>query len=363
MENLKSTPLEAEHIRLKAKMAPFGGWNMPIQYESIIEEHTQCRKSIALFDTCHMGEFFFKGDLEKTNIEMAFSFKVGTIKVGKCRYGLILNEKGGMVDDCIIYRLGENELMMVVNAGTKDNDFNVIKSVLKDDFVFEDKSEVTSKLDVQGPLSRDLLRKYFGSAVDELKYFSFVKTSLMGQDVMLSRTGYTGELGFEIYMPSKICVDVWNDLLKDERIKPAGLGARDLLRLEMGYPLYGSDLDEETTPLEADLSYFVHLDKDFVGKDVLMRQVESGVEKIRVGFVCDGRRAPRHGYRIFAEGEDIGYVTSGGFSPSLGKGIGMGYVKTKYSTENSTLELSQDKVKIKAVVEKIPFYKDGSLRK
>jgi|YelNatPaOPRAMG01_1025707.scaffolds.fasta_scaffold06190_9 aminomethyltransferase len=363
MENLKSTPLEAEHIKLKAKMAPFGGWNMPIQYESIIEEHNQCRSKVALFDTCHMGEFFFKGDLQETNIEMAFSFNIGTIKIGKCRYGLILNEKGGIVDDCIVYRLSEDELMMVVNAGTKDKDFNVIKSVLKGNFVFEDKSDVTSKLDVQGPLSRDVLRKYFPNVIDELKYFSFTKDKLLGEEILLSRTGYTGELGFEIYMPSKICVDVWNDLLKDERVKPAGLGARDLLRLEMGYPLYGSDLDEDTTPLEADLTYFVHFDKDFVGKDVLIKQKNNGIEKIRVGFVCEGRRAPRHGYKIFAEGEDIGYVTSGGFSPSLGKGIGMGYVKTKYSTENSLLELSQDKVKIKAVVEKFPFYKDGSLRK
>ncbi|AEE14773.1 glycine cleavage system T protein [Thermodesulfobium narugense DSM 14796] len=363
MENLKSTPLEAEHIKLKAKMAPFGGWNMPIQYESIIEEHMQCRKSAALFDTCHMGEFYFKGDLANTNIEMAFSFKIGTINVGKCRYGLILNEKGGIVDDCIVYRLSADELMMVVNAGTKDNDFNVIKSVLKGNFIFEDRSETTSKLDVQGPLSRELLRKYFPGIIDELKYFSFTKTSLMNQEVILSRTGYTGELGFEIYMPSTICVDVWNDLLKDERIKPAGLGARDLLRLEMGYPLYGSDLDEDTTPLEADLSYFVHLDKDFVGKEALLKQKETELEKIRVGFVCDSRRAPRHGYKIFADGMDIGYVTSGGFSPSLGKGIGMGYVKPQYSSENTILELSQDRVIIKAVVEKIPFYKDGSLRK
>ncbi len=363
MQGLQRTPLYSEHLRLKAQMAPFGGWEMPIQYAGILNEHKACREGAALFDICHMGEFHLKGNIEKSGIEKAVCIPVSRIFPGRCKYGPMLNDKGGIIDDLIIYRLAEDELMIVVNAETTEKDFNNIKKYLNGIAVFQNISERTAKLDLQGPLTRDILIEKFGKEIESIPYFGFKKLDILGEKAVISRTGYTGELGYEIYIDSGSVKELWDILLSDPRVKPAGLGARDILRLEVGYSLYGHDIDEETTPLEAGLEAFIDFTKDFNGKDALLRQKEKGIEKKKIAFMTNSRRSPRRDYKITADGIEIGIVTSGVFSPMLSCGIGLGYVNVEYSKTGTKLVIKQDAVEIEAVITGLPFYKNGSLRK
>jgi aminomethyltransferase len=362
MEDLKATPLRGNHEGLKALMAPFGGWLMPIQYEGIIAEHKWCREQAALFDICHMGEFSFQGDIEGDGLENVFTFSVKSIPVGRSRYGFLLNDRGGVIDDLIVFRLAENEVMIVVNAATTDNDLAIIRSRLNAGARLIDISNQTAKVDLQGPLSRQVLVELFGREIGEIPFFKFIRTRILDADAIVSRTGYTGELGYEIFLPSNKVAELWELLLKDQRVKPAGLGARDLLRLEVGYSLYGNDLDQKTTPLAAGLSSFVNLNKEFVGKAALLEEQQKGPERVKVAFRCNSRRAPRHDYQIFSNGSQVGAVTSGAFSPMLSCGIGLGFVKPEASTVGSQLQLKQDRVEIDAEVVELPFYAGGSLR-
>lgn len=362
MEDLKDTPLRAHHEELKALMAPFGGWLMPIQYAGIIAEHKWCREKAALFDICHMGEFLFKGDIEADGLEHVFTFSVQGIPVGRSRYGFLLNAAGGVIDDLIVFRLAENEVMIVVNGATIDNDFAVIRSRLKEGAHLTDISAQTGKLDLQGPLSREVLVELFGAEVGAIPFFKFIRTRILGVDAIVSRTGYTGELGYEIFLPADKVTELWELLIKDERVAPAGLGARDLLRLEVGYSLYGSDLDEQTTPLAAGLASFVKLDQEFVGKEALLKEQQAGPARVKVAFKVDSRRAPRHHYEIFHDGVQVGSVTSGAFSPMLSCGIGLGYVKPEAAALGSKLVIRHERVEMEAVVVELPFYSGGSLR-
>ncbi|HTG82885.1 MAG TPA: glycine cleavage system aminomethyltransferase GcvT [Geobacteraceae bacterium] len=362
MEELKNTPLVDEHIRLKALMAPFGGWNMPIQYEGILAEHRWCREQVALFDICHMGEFLYRGDIEAGGLEDVFTFSVKSIPVGRSRYGFLLNERGGVIDDLIVFRLAEDEAMVVVNAATIDNDFAVIGSRLRGG-EFRNVSAETGKLDLQGPLSRQVLTEKFGPEIGRIPYFKFIRTEILGVPAIVSRTGYTGELGYEIFLPAGKVKELWDLLLADARVKPAGLGARDVLRLEVGYSLYGSDIDETTTPLEAGLDAFVNFDKDFVGKEALLRQKKDGLTRLKAAFLVGSRRSPRHHYEICFEGETVGAVTSGVFSPMLGCGIGIGFVKPEMAVIGVPLTIRHEKVTMDATVCELPFYQGGSLRK
>jgi len=360
---LKYTPLSNEHTKLGAKMAPFAGWNMPIQYEGIIAEHNHTRTSASLFDICHMGEFYVKGDALKTGLENMFFFSVIDMPVGKCRYGAMLNEKGGVIDDFIVYRLAPEEWMIVVNAGTIDKDFSHLKAHLKKGTRFENRSQITAKLDLQGPLSRDILVKLINPDVAKLKYYTFNYFDILGERNIISRTGYTGELGYELYISAGKVVELWNSLLKDKRLKPAGLGARDTLRLEMGYFLYGQDVDEDTTPLEANLEKFINFDRDFVGKAALLKQKKDGVKKLLVGFKADSRKSPRHGYSIAKSGRKIGIVTSGTFAPSLSCGIGLGYVAVAHAKIGEEILIKAASAsEISAVICDKPFYKNGTAR-
>jgi aminomethyltransferase len=362
MEDLKETALRAHHEGLKALMAPFGGWLMPIQYGGIIAEHKWCREKAALFDICHMGEFLFKGDIEADGLESVFTFSVKSIPVGRSRYGFLLNERGGVIDDLIVFRLAENEAMIVVNAATIANDFAVITSRLKPGASLTDISAKTAKLDLQGPLSRDVMVQHFGPEIAQIPFFKFIRTKILGADAIVSRTGYTGELGYEIFLPTEKVAELWDLLLKDERVEPAGLGARDLLRLEVGYSLYGSDLDEVTTPLAAGLASFVNLDKAFVGKEALLQEQQQGAAKVKIAFRVNSRRAPRHHYEIFQQGAQVGSVTSGAFSPMLSCGIGLGFVKPEASALGGKITIKHDKVEMEAEVVELPFYGGGSLR-
>jgi len=359
----KRTALYQEHLNLGARMVPFGGWSMPIQYEGIIAETEQCRTRAVLFDTCHMGEFYFKGDLAASGIERPISFPIDKVPVGKCKYGFLLDDKGCVIDDLIIYRLAEDELMFVVNAGTCENDYSVIKSYLSGDFVFDNISDNKVKLDLQGPLAKEVMTKIFDGPFDTLSYFGFFQTDYKGQQILISRTGYTGELGYEIYADTALGVDLWRTLLADERVKPAGLGARDVLRLEVGMSLYGNDIDAQTTPVEAGLSFFVDFNKDFVGKDVLVQQKAEGTSRKKIAFTAASRRSPRHDLDIYSGDRKIGVVTSGVFSPMLKCGIGLGYVEPEFSKIGTAIQIKSGKNMIDAEVSKLPFYTEGTARK
>ncbi len=361
MEQLKLTPLNSIHRSLNALMAPFGGWDMPIQYEGIIAEHSCCRTQAALFDICHMGEFIFEGDIVRDGLEDIFTFSVRTIPIGRSRYGFLLNSKGGIIDDLIVFRLAENRVMIVVNAATANHDFEVINQRLLSGSLINITAE-TAKLDLQGPLARDVLGGFFDSSITKIPYFNFITTTVMGCEAIVSRTGYTGELGFEIFLPSDHVVGLWELLMTDRRVKPAGLGARDLLRLEVGYSLYGNDLDDTVTPLEAGLDSFVNFNKEFIGKEALLQQKESGLAREKIAFRANSRRSPRHDYSICSNGERVGVVTSGAFSPMLESGIGIGFVKPGFSTPGTPLSICNDKVEIPANVCKLPFYTSGSLK-
>ncbi|MFC2061181.1 glycine cleavage system aminomethyltransferase GcvT [Elusimicrobiota bacterium] len=361
MENLK-TPLFAEHKKLNAKIISFGSWDMPVSYTGIIEEHAQCRREAALFDTCHMGEFIFRGDIPASGIEAEVTQSIEKTPTGCNSYGFILNENGGVIDDLIISKISENELLLIVNAATREKDYIMLKDRLKSGEL-EDVSDTTSKIDLQGPLSNQVITDNLGLSID-LKFFRFSNYKVLGKDSIISRTGYTGELGYEFYLDNSTAMKLWETLISDNRVKPAGLGARDILRIEMGYSLYGNELDENTTPVEAGLENFVHFEKDFIGKGALLKQIEAGPRKTKIAFKTASRRSPRQHYKILSGSNEIGTVTSGCFSPMLNCGIGMGYIKSELKESVSGIIITDgNTVEIEAEVTELPFYKNGSARK
>ena len=362
MEALK-TPLFDKHKALGARMVSFGGWDMPVQYsEGIIAEHVHTRTKVSLFDICHMGEIRIKGEGASDAMDRIFPRAVAAQKVGVCRYNFLLTEKGTVIDDLIIYKMDEDELFVVVNAATKDGDLAELKELLPDTLEISDESDATAKLDLQGPLSADVLAG-LGIPKEELPgYYKWIKTEIGGVPMLLSRTGYTGELGFELYFDAKFAEKIWDLLLEQPDVKPAGLGARDTLRLEMGYPLYGHEMDTETTPLEAGFGGMIKLDsgRNFRGADAL-RNIPPA--KKLVGIVLDGRRAAREGAEITIDGKVVGKVTSGAFSPTLGKAVAMGYLDAAVSVEEGAeLELAAGRSVIPGKITSMPFCKETSLR-
>jgi glycine cleavage system T protein (aminomethyltransferase) len=362
MDQLRETPLVTRHRERNALMAPFGGWNMPIQYEGILAEHRWCREKAALFDICHMGEFLYRGDIVSGGLDDVFTFSVTSIPEGRSRYGFLLNERGGIIDDLIVFRIAREKVMIVVNAATAENDFRVIGSRLRGADRFDDISSATAKLDPQGPLARDVMIAAIGPSVASLPYFRFATMDVLGSEAIVSRTGYTGELGYEIFLPTEKVVALWDRLLQDPRIKPAGLGARDLLRLEVGYSLYGNDLDETITPLEAGLGGFVNFDKEFVGRDALLAQRAEGLPRAKVAFRVASRRSPRHEYEIWRGDRKVGVTTSGGYSPMLGCGIGLGLVSPAAAATGTELSVRHESVSMSATSCELPFYRGGSVR-
>ncbi|MCX5665715.1 MAG: glycine cleavage system aminomethyltransferase GcvT [Candidatus Omnitrophica bacterium] len=360
--NILATPLIEEHKSLHARLGPFGGWMMPIQYSGIIEEHLWTRKHAGLFDICHMGEFLIEADLSKSNLESLMTIDLKGMGTSSCRYGFMLNETGGIIDDLLVYRLGDTRWMIVVNAATTPGDEDHMRKHLTGFTRFENISSSMGKLDLQGPESGAVLRKLAGADIERLKYYNFGYFTVLGEKIIISRTGYTGELGYELYMPNQKIALLWKKILEDGLVKPIGLGARDTLRLEMGYSLYGQDIDAKTSPLEAGLERFIYWDKDFIGKAALLKQKKDGLPQRMIYFMANSRRSPRHNYQIFSEAEDAGTVTSGSFSPSLGCGIGMGYVFKEVALGSQVL-LSEGAVSISAKVVDKPFYNNGSAKK
>lgn len=358
----KKTPLFNEHHKLGARCAPFGGWFMPIQYNGIITEHQWTRISCSIFDICHMGEFKLKAEPGKGGLEEIFTINLSKMPVMSCRYGFMLNDNGGVIDDVIIYKEKEDEFMLVVNAAATAGDFAHIKQCLSSGAQIEDISINTCKLDLQGPLSRDVLKSIVGPDIAKLRFYSFGFFSLLGQMCIISRTGYTGELGYELYIGKDNAGELWELLLKDKRVEPAGLGARDTLRLEVGYPLYGADIDLSRNPIEAGLESFVDFEKDFKGKAALEKFKAAGIGEKMACFISKSRRAPRHNYKIYSNAKQIGIVTSGSFSPSLSCGIGMGYIDNRFTIAGTRLMLKDGNVEIEAEITKKPFYKNGTAR-
>ena len=349
---LQKTPLYQEHLKLKAKIVPFSGWELPIQYQGIIEETVYTRSKVSIFDTSHMGEFLFEGDALASGLDYCVTIDLTKLPISKGKYGFLLNEEGGTVDDIIIFRLDTKKYLIIVNAGTQDKDFTLIKNSLKGDSSFKNLSNEFGKIDIQGPLAKEVMLG-IGILVADLPYFGINTINLNGTAGYVSRTGYTGELGYEVCLPNKEIISLWQKLLQNEVVKPAGLGARDILRLEKGYSLYGHELTEEITPFEAGLEKFIYLEKDFRGKAALLNKQKN---KVKVAFKTVSKRAPREGYKIYANDTVIGFVSSGTYSPFLEKGIGLGYIAADQTTKlNMNLTVGTESLKIDIALANLPF--------
>jgi aminomethyltransferase len=361
---LKRTPLYDIHTALGAKIVPFAGFEMPVQYPTgITAEHKAVREKAGLFDVSHMGEFIVRGPQAVEFVSYVTTNDVAALRPGQAHYSTILREDGTIVDDCLVYRSGDR-VLMVVNGSNIDKDFAHISRFLKKfpDAKLENISDQIALLALQGPDAERILQKHTDVDLSKIKYYEFTTGKVAGADrVYISRTGYTGEDGFELYIPAENAEKIWNALTASGEVTPAGLGARDSLRLEMGMALYGNDLDDTTTPLEASLGWLVKMKKgDFVGRDALAKQKEQGLKRKLVGFTTSERSFPRHGYPVFANGKASGEVRSGTMSPTLGIPIGTAYVPPESAAEGSPLEIEIRGKRVPAVVQKMPFYKNGS---
>ncbi len=365
-EPLLNTPLVDYHVALGARMAPFAGWNMPVQYsEGILAEHRHCRTAAALFDICHMGEFRVAGPQAAADLDRILARPVLDQAINTCRYNCLLNEHAGVLDDLIVYRFAEDEFFLVVNAGPRLHDAAWIQERLSPSTSFEDESDAIAKLDLQGPQSAAVLAE-LGLPIDrQPAYYRFLTLTLWGLPLLISRTGYTGERGFELYFPAAAAGQVWETILETPGVKPAGLGARDTLRLEMGFPLYGHEMDETITPVEAGFGAMLKLEKprEFIGSEVLRDPVRGRPRRRLFGFRLDSRRAARHGAAILVDGKQIGVVTSGAVAPSLDIAVAMGYVDAGFDLKpGDAVGLDAGKTVLSATVASTPFYTAGTAR-
>ncbi len=358
---MKKTPLHAQHIELGARMGEFGGWDMPIQYVGILQEHQHTRTKASIFDICHMGEFELEGPNVLQDIEALLTCNIASLDVGQVRYGFMLNNEGGTIDDLTCYRLDTNRYMFVVNAGTLDGDAEWIKSHISSDTTFIDRSDETAKIDVQGPKSREIIESVFDCILPELGFFRAEEIQLGGITCLLSRTGYTGEWGYELYVSTEASVTVWDKLLKHDLIEPCGLGARDTLRLEMGYPLYGHELCDTRTPAATTRGMFISKKKTFNGYDAVQADLENP-KQLLVALQFDSKRAARSHDKVFHNEIEIGEVTSGSLAPSLGVAIATAFVNAQFSEEGQTLQVEIRGKPFPAKVVTLPFYKEGTAR-
>ena len=357
---LKRTPFYNLHTALGAKMVEFAGFEMPVQYSSIIEEHLAVRLSAGVFDVTHMGEFYVRGTGALAFLQKVTINDVSRLKPGRVQYSAMCYEDGGIIDDLLIYRM-ENQYMLVVNASNLQKDFDWLQSQKFGDVELENVSDVTALLAVQGPKSLATLQKLTKEDLSRIEYYAFIRCILAGASMIISRTGYTGELGFELYFNADIetAENVWNaifDAGKEFSIRPVGLGARDTLRLEMGFCLYGNDIDKTTNPLEAGLGWITKLSKEeFNGRNAMLKAKEEGLKRKLVGFTLPDRTLARHGYEITYNGNVVGQVTSGTFSPSLKKGIGMGYVSAELANSGNVVSVRVRDKEIPATIVVMPF--------
>ena len=359
---MRRTPLFEKHAALGAKMVPFAGYEMPIQYEGIVAEHRAVRNSAGLFDLSHMGEFFFKGRDAGATLDRLVSSDIAGLEVGQARYGLLTNERGTIVDDVIVYRTGDGEYMMVVNAANIAKDRAHIVAHLKDEVTFDDRSYGTALVAIQGPRAAEILAAQTDADVRSLPSFGVAHGHVAGAGATVARTGYTGEDGFEVFVANADAAGVWDALLgsgRESGIKPIGLGARDTLRLEARFSLYGNDIDETTDPIEAGLGWTCKLDKEFTGRDVIAGKKAEGPKRKIAGLVIQGGVA-RHGHEVTQNGAVVGNVTSGTYGPTVEKNIALAYVPTPLTKIGTPLGVRIRGKDVPATVVKTPFYSRGT---
>lgn len=361
---MRKTPLYEKHLQLGAKVIDFGGWAMPVQYTNVMDEHRATREAAGLFDICHMGEIIVRGKQAFDLLQHCMTRNLAGLKEYQMKLSLLLNDEGGILDDLTVYRFAPDQYMVVTNAATKDKDLHQIlqtreKLNLGADII--DVSDRTAKLDLQGPKAESILREILKDDPAGVKYYEAMRTEALGLSVLVSRSGYTGEDGFEIYVDAESVGMLWDALLERGKacgLKPVGLGARDTLRLEAGMMLYGSEMSETVSPFEVVYGWLVDLSKEFVGREALLKQKEKGFARKLVGFEMEDRGIARHGYKIIGDdGSEIGEVTSGTFSPTLSKAIGLGFVPVACKEPGTTIRIRIRENIAKARVVKLPFYK------
>jgi aminomethyltransferase len=362
--SMKKTPLHDRHVALGAKIIDFGGWAMPVQYSNVIEEHHATRMKAGLFDICHMGEIEVKGPQAFELLQWVLSRNIEGQAIGQIKLSVMTNEKGGIIDDVTVYRLEEERYLVVTNAGTKDKDYSWIETQRNarglSDVEIVDNSDRTGKIDLQGPLSREILQSLASDDLAPLTYYHAKDTRVIDIPALVSRSGYTGEDGFEIYTDSRRIGEIWDKLLEVGAglgLKPVGLGARDTLRLEAGMMLYGNDMDETITPLEVVYGWVTNLEKNFVGSSALKKQKEKGLGRKLVGFEMEERGIARHGYKVFKNESEVGIVTSGTYTPTLRKAVGLAFVPVPYSRPGTDILIQIRDHHARARIVELPFYR------
>ena len=359
----KKTPLYEKHVTLGARIVPFAGFDMPVYYTSILEEVLLVRRRVGVFDVSHMGEIEVTGKDALEFVNYITTNNVFLLDEYQVQYSTMLYPHGGIVDDLLVYRLPD-KVLLVVNAANTDKDFKWIVENKKGDVEIRNRSEEYFQLAIQGPPAEKVMQRIVDKDLSELPFYWSTFVEIEGKEFLLSRTGYTGEDGFEIYGEAELGKRVWDIVFEageDEGIGPAGLGARDTLRLEMKYCLYGNDIDETTTPLEAGLSWVVKMDKgEFIGRDALIKQKEDGIKRKLVCIELEGRNIARHGYKILKGGEEVGYITSGNWSPSVEKSIALGYVNVPHHKSGTEIEVDIRGRSVRGVIVKPPFYKNAT---
>ena len=354
---LRTTPLNSAHRALGARMVDFGGWDMPVQYSGIIDEHNAVRNSAGIFDVSHMGEIEIRGPQAEALTDYVTTNAVAKLKTGQAHYAGLLYDHGGFVDDVLVHKIAPDHFLLCVNASNQDKDFEHIREHNRFDAAVENNGHRYSQLAVQGPGARDLLQKFTPVDLSAIKYYWFTHGPVSGVDALIAHTGYTGEDGFEIYVPPSEACRIWNELTA-AGARPAGLGARNTLRLEAKMALYGHEIDASISPLEADLGWIVKLDKgDFVGRQALLKQKESGLRRKLVGFEMRGRGIGRDGYEVRIAGTPAGWVTSGSPSPTLNKNIGLCYLPVEHAQPGLAIEIMIRNQPVDAVTVETPFYK------
>ena len=363
VSQLKRTPLYEQHRELRSRLVEFGGWEMPVQYSSILEEHEAVRTRAGLFDVSHMGEFKVEGRDAQAFLQYLVPNDVSRLAIHQALYTQLCLPNGNVIDDLLIYRLAEQHYMLVVNAGNIANDFAWVKGQTSyfQDVVVSDQSETTALIALQGPLAEEILQPLADFNLKSIRYYHCMADLVDGVNSIVSRTGYTGEDGFEIYCSPADVVKLWKDILvagKPRGLLPAGLGARDTLRLEAGYCLYGHELDEQTNPLEARLGWTVKFNSGmFIGRDALLKVKEQGPKRLLVGIELLDRGVPRSGYALYEQDQQIGSLTSGGPGPTVHKNIGMGYVEAAHATTGRQVQVEIRGKRIAAQIVALPFYK------
>jgi aminomethyltransferase len=354
--------LHDRHVSLGGRIVDFHGWLLPVQYDGVLAEHRHCRSAASLFDTSHMGQILIVAP-DPNAISRVLTQDAGKLTVGRGKYGFLLNERGGIIDDTVLIRLGDDEFFLVVNAGTQQEDLDWLKDNLSGSAEATSRSaEGWSKIDLQGPQAAAVLAPLTDAGLVGLGYFRATKATVCGQGCILSRTGYTGELGYEMFAPGDSIVRMFDDILADERVRPAGLGARDSLRLEMCYPLHGEDIDAGTNPVEADLGFALKSSVEYIGAKAVAQAAERGPARGLAAFASRTRRRFAHGDKITSGGREVGTVTSGAFSPSLEVSIGMGYVEPALAQAGTELLVETERASIPVTVADKPLYKHGTCR-